>query len=78
MTVGPGSALLVVATESSRLKGGPGILAFVIFIALVAACVLLYRSMRGHLRRVDFETPPGEEPAAPRPDDGRLAEPDDR
>jgi hypothetical protein len=57
--------LITVATESGRLKGGPGLLALVIFLALVVACVILYRSMRRHLRRVDFDKPPEDQQGEP-------------
>jgi len=36
---------------------GPGIIAFLIVAGLVLVCVFLYRSMRKHLRNVDFENP---------------------
>jgi hypothetical protein len=73
VTFAAGWPLLAVATESNRLKGGPGLLALVIFLALIAACALLYRSMRRHLRKVDFDKPPDVQPdeSPKRPDDPR-------
>jgi hypothetical protein len=36
----------------------PGWLAFVIFLAMFAAVILLWLSMRRHLKKVDFEEAP--------------------
>jgi hypothetical protein len=44
-----------------------GWLGFAVFVALAVAVVLLWLSMRRHLKKVDFEEepdPPGEEPTA--------------
>ena len=47
---------------------GPGILAFVIVAGLVVACVVLYRSMRRHLRNINFDPP--SPPTGPVPGSG--------
>jgi hypothetical protein len=54
----------------------PGWLGFAVFLALVAACYLLFRSMRHQLSKVDFDeddpgngrtktAPPDDDPATP-------------
>jgi hypothetical protein len=62
-----------VLTVLAPLVDGPdpadvkqGWLGFVVFIALAVAVVLLWLSMRRHLRKVDFE----EEPDPPKQDPG--------
>jgi len=48
----------VVAGSNMDLRpgtDGPGIIAFLIVAGLVVVCVLLYRSMRKHLRNIDVD-----------------------
>jgi hypothetical protein len=54
----------VTAPDPADVK--PGWLGFGVFLALAAAVVLLWLSMRRHLKKVDFE----EEPDGAHPDDG--------
>ncbi len=38
-------------------EDGSGLIAFLVVAGLVLVCVLLWRSMRGHLRKINFEQP---------------------
>jgi hypothetical protein len=49
-----------------------GALGFLMVMALVAASVLLFRSMNKQLRRVQTHFPANEEPVTPREDDGSV------
>lgn len=46
-----------------------GLLGFLVVLALVVACVFLFRSMAKHLRKVppSFDEPPPSDDDAPRP-----------
>jgi len=38
-------------------ENGSGLIAFLVVAALVVVCVFLYRSLRKHLGKIDFEPP---------------------
>ncbi len=59
--VGPAGALAQVSPDDVR----PGVLGLVVVLALIVAVVLLLRSFTRHLRRVDFEEDPHDDPADP-------------
>ena len=59
------SGILLAGSNMDLRPGtdGPGLIAFLIVAGLVVVCVFLYRSMRKHLRNINFEPPPP--PAGP-------------
>lgn len=61
--VGPSIGYLAGSNMDFRPgEDGSGLIAFLVVAALVLVCIFLYRSMRKHLRKVNFEPPgpPGE------------------
>ncbi|PSK96082.1 hypothetical protein CLV30_12723 [Haloactinopolyspora alba] len=49
------STAAVSAAESSDFNAGPGLFGFLVLAFLIVALVLLYRSMRKQMRKVDFD-----------------------
>ena len=48
------SSTVIVAEGSTSSGPGPGLLGFLVIVFLGAALVLLYRSMRKQMRKVDY------------------------
>ncbi len=72
---GPTAALVLLIVEGPAPEDvKAGWLGFGVFLALAAVLVFLFFSMRKHLRRVDFEEPPGDLPGEPT-DPGREQTP---
>ena len=53
-----GVLLLPLVTTPDPADAKPGWLAFVIFLAMFAAVILLWLSMRRQLKKIDFEEAP--------------------
>ena len=49
------TGIVATSAEEDVSGKGPGLLAFVIVVALAVACWLLYRSLRSHLGQVKFD-----------------------
>jgi hypothetical protein len=43
------------STDADGSRVGPGLLGFLVFAGLCVALILLYRSLRRQLRRIDFD-----------------------
>jgi hypothetical protein len=43
------------STDADGSRVGPGLLGFLVFAGLCAALIVLYRSLRRQLRRIDFD-----------------------
>jgi hypothetical protein len=43
------------STDANGTGVGPGLLGFLVFLGLCGALILLYRSLRHQLRRIDFD-----------------------
>lgn len=68
-TVAPAYTVLAGSNMDYRPgSDGSGLIAFLVVAALVVICLLLWRSMRGHLRKINFEQPT--EPATKAPTGG--------
>jgi hypothetical protein len=63
-TSGLGHGLVRWAADAPGNDDTPGLMAFLVVAVLLVVCVFLYRSLRKHLGRVDFEE---QRPAAARP-----------
>jgi hypothetical protein len=68
---GPYALLAATPAPTEIQDSGPGLIAFLIVAALVVACVLLYLSMRRHLRRINLpDDESGDAPPASRATSG--------
>jgi hypothetical protein len=75
-----GQVVFAVAPDTSVPESaiGPGLLGFLVVVALGLALVFLYRSLRKQLRRIDFDTDATSDADRMRPDgsaDGDTARP---
>lgn len=61
---------LLAAERDPSVWVGPGLLGFVVIMALVVATILLWRNMNKQLKKVDFDDgsePPATPPTTPTP-----------
>ncbi|HET6729594.1 MAG TPA: hypothetical protein VFG96_09250 [Jiangellaceae bacterium] len=66
----------VVFAAAPDVPAGPGLLGFLVVVALGLALVFLYRSLRKQLRRIDFDADATSDVDRMRPDGSADGDPD--